>query len=331
MNFSGYELRDLEFFDLPKLSSRAQDVQFFHTARRLAWGRSMMPMSAVFSPLPPMQARLTKIVEGDGFAVGQLTRDAGERFARLNFLGAGQKACAVLGGMVLDGLMEDLLRMTWREAPVHAVFAETEMNVDAFAFLKCHGFSTVGYQKVWRVPGLLENSDEMHWRLSDAGDQADFMKLYEEVTPPVVRNAERPGKDFLYGMVYEEKGEKVGFAEILQGPKGVSVRLLMHPKIEEIEECLLELAHVAHRFYTRALYFIVPSYLSWLDSTLLRMNAEASDLMAVMAKSVVVRRKVAVERQAFRNLQVALPGTNRMQHSIEVKIRPIVYGNEDDE
>lgn len=327
MKFSGYEIRDLEFFDLPKLSLRQKETQFFNTARRMTWGKTMMPMSALLSPLPHTQGRITKVVEGDDcFAVGQVTKESWESFARLNFLSAEKEVCSLVGSMVLDGLVEDLIKMN-----VHAVFAETEINRPPYDFLKQHGFSTVGYQKVWRLPERIEESDQMHWRNSDDADQQDFLKLYKEVTPPVVRNAERPAKEFMFGMVYEEKGEKVGFAEIQEGPRGVSVRLLMHPKIEEIEECLLELAQVAQRFYTRSIYFIVPSYLSWMDSTLLRMNADVSDLMAVMTKSIVVRRKVAVSNQAFSKYRVAMPGTNRMQNPIEVKIIPILRGKEHDE
>ena len=325
MKFSGYEIRDLEFFDLPKMSLRPLKTQFFHTARRLSWGRTMMPMSAFLTPVPHVQARITKLVEGDCLAVGQLTKDSWESFARLNYLSAEKDVCSLAGSMVLDGLVEDLINMN-----VHAVFAETEINVPSYEFLKRHGFSTIGYQKVWRVPMHMEESNEMHWLASTEADQNDFLNLYKEVTPPVIRNAERPEKEFMYGMVYEEKGEKVGFAEIMQGPVGVSVRLLMHPKIEEIEECLLQLAHVAHRFYTRAIYFIVPAYMSWLDSTLLRMNADVSDLMAVMTKSVVVRRKVAVNNQAFANYQVAMPGTNRMSTPITIKIIPKLHGKEHD-
>ncbi len=191
-----------------------------------------------------------------------------------------------------------------------SLMAETEINVPAYDFLRGNGFSPIGHQKVWRIPENIEPVEKINWRVAKDEDRTTFMRLYKELTPPMVRNAERPMKEMMLGMVYEEFGEKVGLLRF-RWDCGVVVRLLIHPKIQEPEECLLELAKVAQPMYTRPLYFIVPSYMGWLEYTLARMNAEMSDLMAVLVRHTTVRSQTILANQKVNTRKVAISGMNR--------------------
>lgn len=307
---SDYTIRDFELFDLLKMNPKKQACVFFNVTRRLTWDRYMLPMGAFLQHLPHGHNQITKIVEGECTVVGQVMRQSWESFARLNYVISKEDVCSKTSAVLVESLIKELVRLN-----SYAVVAEIEINSPTYSFLREIGFSTMGYQKVWRIPEMKEEVDSAQWRIVEEGDRADFMGLYKELTAPVIQNIERPSKDMLFGMVYEEKGEKIGFAEIMSGPVGVCVRLLIHPKIEEPEQCLLELTKVVQPLYARPLYFIVPSHLGWLDYSLSKMNADVSDLMAVMAKTTVVRPQAMRVKRNVTTRKVAISGANNVQMS----------------
>jgi hypothetical protein len=279
--------RPLELFDLPKLPQFRNEIISLDCARILTRGN---PLRAVnfLAHLNPTRLIYTAIHENEKrqALLGSIRQQHDESFARLTYL-------APLEALTGDALplIEHLVGQA-KHWHAHQVVAEIEEDSPLFQPLRQSGFSVYSRQRVWDLSNVERSEDSpSSWRRVSAVDNIGIQSLQRQVVPPLlqqVENFENPKR----GLVCKNT-ETMAYVDTLYGARGIFLRPLIHPNVDDIQEKLQDmlLRNLTNR-RGRPVYFCVRSYQAWLEPILEEMEASVGPRMVVMVKHLASRQLV---------------------------------------
>ncbi len=285
-------IRSFELPDLRLLHRYRNQGIFLETTSALTWGKILVPMRAVFSPLSEALGVFTSVYQAKGkreTLIGQINHTYGEAMAQFNFL---TPESAVNMDSVSQ-LLEDLLpRLGERRA--QAVIAEVDERTNTFDILRKLSFSIYARQNIWRVTAAnRKNLPELAWREIVSQDEFNARKLYNATVPTMVQQVEPTPWKELRGWVYYEKDEMLGYADIVEGPRGIWMQPFIHPEMENVGGHLLSLINRLKPKERKPVYVCLRSYQAGLS-----MHLEDIDAQPAATQAVMVRRLTAAIQKA---------------------------------
>lgn len=274
--------RPLELFDLPKLPRSRSEIVSLDCARILTHGNPLRAVNflAYFDPTRRIYTAIHESETGDAL-LGSIRQCEGETFARLTYLAP----ASALDKNALY-LVEHLIAQAkkWR---AYQVVAEIEEDNPLFQTLRQSGFSVYGRQRVWNLSALaLPAQNAPFWRKVRAIDSIAIQRLLRQVVPPLLQQVESFNASSR-GLVCMND-ELIAYVDISYGARGIFLRPLMHPNVDDVREKLFSLLarNLANR-RERPVYFCVRSYQAWVEPILEEMEASVGPRMVVMVKHLV--------------------------------------------
>ena len=287
-------VRQFYWRDLPKLIRFRHQGLFFDNALVLTRGSVLVPIGALTSYFAPATGIFTYLCDNDHEPdcplIGQVTHGSGMPFARLLFL-APENA---LVSNVLPALIEKSLKDIGERGAQH-LLAEVEEDDIAFESLRKVGFAIYARQRIWRL-----NADPVveyqptRWREMVSQDMIPVRSLYTGLVPGMVQQLEPLPKDQMEGLVYWKGEDLIGYVEVRRGTRGIWVQPFFSADVtaDNLKVCLTELLAALNARQSKAVYFCVRSYQSWLENYIEEIGAESSPLQAVMVKHLAISKKV---------------------------------------
>lgn len=226
--------------------------------------------------------------------IGQMRLYPGEQSARLCYLLPAWAADSTAALRLLDGL-------SWQAGSAGAfrLLAEVDETHAVFEALRQAGFSVYAWQRIWQFPALTAGSSPALWQAEGTLERTALQSLYQSLVPPLVQSAEPFPTYMENGLVYRRGSEVLAFCEVLTGGRGVYLKPLIHPDLENQAELLGSLAHQAAGFGGRPVYLAVRSYQAWLESALEQLPAQVSPRRALLVKHLVKVQRVPVKNAQF--------------------------------
>jgi len=271
--------RPLELFDLPKLQQFRNAIISLDCAQILTRGN---PLRAVnfLAHLNLTRRIYTAIHESNSgeSLLGSIRQQEGESFARLTYLAP----ISVLTADVLP-LIEHLIAHA-KDWGAYLVVAEIEEDSPLFQPLRQGGFSVCSRQRVWDLSEIeLSEESPSFWRRVKDADRLAIQSLQRQLVPPLlqqVENFEHPKR----GLVCKNV-EMLAYIDALYGARGIFLRPLIHPNVDDVQEKLagLLVRNLANR-RQRPVYFCVRAYQAWVEPLLEEMEASVGPRMVVMVK-----------------------------------------------
>jgi hypothetical protein len=266
-----------------------EDILCLDSALALTRG-SPVGMSAALAQLRPTRGNFTGVASGDDgrpSLFGQMNYTAGNRSARLAFVAPGREAASPL----LTGLLEGLAYQAGEWGAFHLLGEVDELS-PAFEALRKSGFSVYAWQRIWKVkPAPADGNPQSAWQPVSATDEIAVRSLYQNLVPPLVQSAEPLPNRRLRGLAYRHKQEIMGYADWVQGPRGLFLHPVVHPDLTEHSELLRSLVH-SLPLMGRPVYLAVRSYQSWLETALADLPAESSPRHALLVKHLATLQRV---------------------------------------
>lgn len=233
----------------------------------------LRPTNEFFTAIAPAS-------NGAGALIGQVVYHGGEKSARLSYL----LPMGELPSAALTGLVEALAWQAGEWGAFH-LLAEAEERSPAFEGLRAAGFSTYARQRVWRIDAPLPNqAAPNHWHAAASIDEHAVRNLHTLVIPPLVQAAEPLNLHLSRSMIYHQEGELSAFVEVVGGPKGIYLRPLIHPDVEETPALLASLVTRFQPTPKRPVYIAVRSYEAWLEAPLEELGASAGPRQALLVR-----------------------------------------------
>ncbi|MEN6435211.1 MAG: hypothetical protein ABFD14_02485 [Anaerolineaceae bacterium] len=258
----------------------------------LTHGKPLSP-SGVLVQLHPNRGSFTGVVDNDDGPdlIGQISYNQGDRFARLSFFLPEDTLETRAFPIFLQGI--SALACEWGAFCLLGEAPETGL---LFERLRQNGFSTYGYQTVWKAvkPSSEEPLAQSSWQSSGSGDFLTVKNLYQSLIPPLVQSIEPFPDHIPSGKVLRIKGEAVAWASINTGLEGVYVIPLLHPEVQDVQNELKILAMQIQRETRLPVYFAIRSYQTWLEPALESLDWKALPRQALMAERLAVVQKVPV-------------------------------------
>lgn len=282
--------RPFDWRDLSLLNRYRNQGVYLHSALVLTRGSLLIP-SAILSSVAPGAGIFTSVCEQgeneDESLIGQTMQTQGSPLAQMTFLAprpalAGKDFSTLIEYMVVQAGERGALRL----------LADVEEHCEAFEPLRKLGFAIYSRQRIWKFPEQVNgNSQTITWRTATDQDIIPVRALYNNIAPGLVQQAENFPLERLRGMVYWKGDNLQGYAEFKYGHKGIWVKPLVHPDVQELTKMLSGLLHNIPNRYARPVYVCVRTYQSWLDAALEELGAEASPPQAVMVKHLAISTK----------------------------------------
>jgi hypothetical protein len=258
----------------------------------LTHGKPLSP-SGVLVQLHPNRGSFTGVVDNDDGPdlIGQFSYNQGERFARLSFFLPEDTLETKAFPVFLQGI--SALACEWG---AFSLLGEVPESGSLFDRMRQNGFSTYGWQTVWKAakPSSGDPPSQSNWQSSGSGDYLTVKNLYQSLIPPLVQSIEPFPDHIPSGKVFRIQGEAVAWASINIGLEGVYVIPLFHPEVQDVQERLKALAMHIQRETRLPVYFAIRSYQTWLEPALESLDWKALPRQALMAKRLAVVQKASV-------------------------------------
>ncbi len=231
---------------------------------------------------------------GQPVMIGQMHYINGERAARLSFI-------MPTRALESPGLVALLENLAWEagQRGAFSLLAEVEESSPIFEGLRRAGFSVYAWQHVWKIdlPARNETDPTALWESASDLDDFAIRGLYQMLTPPLVQSAEQTPNQPLQGLVYNHKGEILGYVAPTYGPQGIFLQPIIHPGVENISKLLLSLLNHMPFQLGRPVYVAVRSYQGWLENALQELGAQAAPRQALLVKHLAnIQRSPAYAR-----------------------------------
>ncbi len=258
----------------------------------LTHGKPLSP-SGVLVQLHPSRGSFTGVVDNDDGPnlIGQFSYNQGDRFARLSFFLPENTLETKAFPVFLQGI--SALACEWG---AFNLLGEVPESGSLFERMRQNGFSTYGWQTVWKAVKH-SGSDlpsQSNWQSSGSGDYLVVKNLYQSLIPPLVQSIEPFPDHIPSGKVFRIQGETVAWASINIGLEGVFVVPLFHPEVQDIQERLMTLSMQIQRETRLPVYFAIRSYQTWLEPALESLDWKALPRQALMAKRLAVVQNTSV-------------------------------------
>jgi hypothetical protein len=293
-------LRPFGWRDLPTLYRYRHQGIFLDSALWLTRGSALIP-GFFFSGFSAATGLITWICadECDELPlVGQLYHPTASPAARLTFL-APQEAQQ-------SSSIQQLLEQLARQAGQHGAFhlqAEAEADSAVFDTLRRSGFSAYTRQRIWRYNARLPSEKaSLLWRAARPIDRVPVTSLYRQVVPDIVRNIESLKSQPLSGMVFSDGTEFLAYAEIKYGGRGIWVKPVIKPDIEQADQLVEALLRSIPERRARPIFLCVRAYQPHLEPALEALGAEPGTRQIALVKHLAVHHKLR-ESFALPNLE----------------------------
>ncbi len=266
--------------------------------------------TALLSLLHPAKGSYTGVVPGEKGELpllGQVVHRVNERSAHLTFLMPESAACPPQ----LTYLLDELVCQSGEMGALN-LLAEIDESHPAFACLRKAGFSVYGWQSIWKLPKDCEPGKD-EWVEAASIDEIPIRNLLQSVIPPLILTAESIQSGQLSGWFLRREGDVLAFVHAVEGPKGIYLRPVFHPAVEDVRGLICALqGHYPQN--GRSLYIGVQSYHAWLEGILEEIGSECASRTTLLVKYLVnPLRSEAVERRAVAETRRTQP-TASMQN-----------------
>jgi hypothetical protein len=287
-------LRPFGWRDLPTLYRYRHQGIFLDSALLLTRGSALIP-GFFFSGFSAATGLITWICadECDEHPlIGQLYHPAAFPAARLTFL-------APLDAQQSPSIQK-LLEQLAKQAGHHGAFhlqAEAESDSAVFDTLRRSGFSAYTRQRIWRYNDrLAAEKASFMWRAARPIDRVPVTSLYRQVVPDFVQNIESLDSQPLSGMVYSDGNEFLAYAEIKYGARGIWVKPVIKPDIEQVDQLVKGLLHSIPERRSRPIFLCARAYQPHLEPALEALGAEPGARQIALVKHLAAHHKL---REAF--------------------------------
>jgi hypothetical protein len=284
-------IRPFELRDLPTLHRYRERGIFLNSPSTLIWGRSLVPVWAVFSPFSDAIGIYTAVSSTNNQQperiIGQVRHIHGQEDARFTFLAP---AAAIDSGSFTE-LLEYLIKKLG-EHKAQNLIAEIDESSDCFELLRHTGFSIYTRQQIWQVSKIPKHKkNAFHWREIAPVDEFNARKLYHAVVPTMVQQVESTPWEELRGWVLYQNGYLMAYAYVVEGPFGIWVQPFIHTEMEDIYNQIIQLlAHLRPK-ERRPVYVCLRSYHGGLAPHLEALDAKVSGTQAVMVRRLTAAVK----------------------------------------
>jgi len=283
-------IRPFELGDLRTLHRYRQQGIFMDSISVLTWGRMLVPMRAVFSPLSEAVGVFTEIYQQNPSSeplIAQVSHGLAAQQARFTFLAPD----SAMDDRALTGLLESLIRRLGGRKAQNFV-ADVEEKSNTFEALRKLSFSIYARQQIWRVGSMTRMKQPgKSWREIVPKDEFNARRLYSAIVPTLIQQVEPTPWEEPRGYVYYEKDELLGYVNVVEGPRGIWVQPFIHPEMEEVGLHLISLIASLKPKERRPVYVCLRSYQAWLSATLEDLDAEVSSTQAVMVRRLTASVK----------------------------------------
>ncbi|MCF6278006.1 MAG: hypothetical protein L3J16_04560 [Anaerolineales bacterium] len=274
--------RALAIFDLPKLARHRNAAIALDSLRVLTRGNPLRAINFL-AHLNLTKRIYTGITENaDGAILGGLIQREEENFARLTYLAPSK---TLTDGWDFVPLIEHLAAQAgkWQ---THQILAEIEENSPLFQSLRQSGFAVCSRQRIWDLSAVIPAPNlPPRWRKQRSEDMIAIRSLQRQIVPPLLQQTEAFGRS-TDGLLYHAD-ELLAYVDVAYGPRGIFLRPLIHPNIENVREKLLLLLTQLSNRRERPVYVCVRSYQAWIESMLEEIGASVGPRQVVMVKHLV--------------------------------------------
>jgi len=283
-------IRPFELADLITLHRYRHEGIFMDSISALTWGRMLVPMRAVFSPLSEAVGVFTEIHKPQKPGtplILQASHRQGAEQARIMYLAPD----SAVENNAFSSLLETLIvRLGERKA--QTIVADVEEKSNAFETMRSMSFSIFARQQLWRVGSVPRKNIADHtWREITSIDEFNARKLYNAIVPTMVQQVEPTPWVELRGFVYYLKDEMLGYVDVVEGPRGIWVQPFIHPEMEGVRPNFTSLIAALRPREHRPVYVCLRSYQAWLSTYLENLNAQVSSTQAVMVRRLTAAVK----------------------------------------
>ena len=285
-------IRPFDWRDLPTLLRYRHRGLFFDNAAILTRGEMMVPAGALLSYFAPATGIFTFLCADPGNCaepmLGQVNHSQGAQLAHLSFL-APESA---LDSGELNAMLDYMIQHLGHRGALH-LLAEVDERTIAFEALRKAGFALYVRQRIWQFAGTYAlDSNGSRWRAGRSRDVIAVRSLYNTLVPGLAQQVEPVPSNHLHGLVYEQDGEILAYAEVKYGARGIWIQPFIHPDVDKVMKRVVDLlARLANR-RSRPIYICVRSNQSWLEHAFEELEAAAGPVQAVMVKHLAIAKRV---------------------------------------
>ncbi len=264
-------IRRLAWWDIPNALRLRDEVLGLDTMQLLTAGNPLEMPELVRHWLPFHQV-CSMIADGERPILGGISWRGEGELAHLLYLAPLSHLDAPSLSAVLEALLEQALQ--WGALYVLAEVEASHPLLDTFRRLH---FSVALWETFWELPGTQEKDSS--WKALHGGIQrGNFFSLYHQLVPPMLHGIEHPGKR--HQRIYAFSA--LGYALVSKGTYGMVITPLFHPDMPRPLDALCRLATLLQARYHRPLYLRLPSYQSWLESSLEQAGAKFLSRQALL-------------------------------------------------
>jgi hypothetical protein len=224
--------------------------------------------------------------KGNAPLIGQVQHTSGDRSARLMYL----MPTPVEDAPGLAGLIEFLCIHAGKMGAVN-LLAEVKDSDPLLEEMRKNSFSIYGWESIWQLPSkTTENFEKFseNWQRMTPAEEPLLRSLYQTLVPPLVQSSEVFSGADLPRLVYRNtSGEIVAYVESISGLKGIYLKPVVHPSIENIEDLLKGLISLFQGL-GKPVYLQMRSYQAWITPALEKLGALTTVHFALLVRHLAI-------------------------------------------
>lgn len=218
--------------------------------------------------------------------IGQVQHTSGDRSARLAYL----LPSPVEDHPGLSGLIEFLCIHAGKMGAVN-LLAEVPDSAPLLEVMRKNSFSIYGWESIWQLPvRSSENLEKFseNWQRMTPAEEPTLRGLYQTLVPPLVQTSEVFSGADVPRLVYRNSsGEIVAYVESLSGLRGIYLKPIIHPAIENIEDLLNGLLALFQGL-GKPVYLQMRSYQAWITPALEKLGAQTTVHFALLVRHLAI-------------------------------------------
>ncbi len=273
--------RALELFDLPKLHRLRDAVVILDSRRALTRGNPLQAGNFIAYLNPKRRIYTAIMAEGGGEFVGGIIQRKNEHFARFAYLAPHDAPLALIDHLCGHA-------GSWH---ARQVLAELDEDSPLFPSLRQAGFAVYSHQRIWNLSHIpLPAGAPPLWRKEKEIDLIAIQSLQQKIVPPLLQQVESFSQSSDGVLCAGEN--LLGYIEITYGARGIYLRPLIHPNMEDFSGKLLNLLANFPNRRGRSLYLCIRSHQAWLENTLDSLGAQVGGYQALLVKHLAAQQRV---------------------------------------
>ncbi len=225
--------------------------------------------------------------------LAQAEHSLGERSARLNFITP--EPFEDHPGLAA---LLDFMCIRTGEMGAANLLAEVRESSRLLEMFRRSGFNICGWETIWRFPmgsSMARDGQENSWVRASSKDESTIRSLYTTLVPPILQTVEPYQSDLAHTLVYQQGNETLACVVSMIGPRGVYLKPVIHPSLNDPASMLSELADLFNSS-GKPVYLQMRSFQAWLTAFLEDMNAESTTHFALMSHRLAIPQYAAEEQ-----------------------------------